>query len=57
MKLDVTRDVEEWLDKVRGDRSRASFILKSLRELMNNDSTRKEVPNEQGLAKNREAVA
>jgi len=56
MKLDVTKDVEGWLDQVRGERSRASFILNTLRELMNNDSTRKEHTDDQGLAKNREAV-
>lgn len=57
MKLDVTKDIEEWLDGVRGERSRASFILKTLRELMNNDSTREEDIDEQGLDKSREAVA
>lgn len=57
MKLDVTKDIEEWLDGVRGERSRASFILKTLRELMNNDSTREEDRDEQGLDKSREAVA
>lgn len=56
MKLDVTKDVEEWLDGVRGERSRASFILKTLRELMNNDSTRKGHADDQGLDKTREAV-
>lgn len=57
MKLDVTKDVEEWLDQRRGGRSRASFILKSLRELMNNDPIRQEKHNDQGLAEDRKAMA
>lgn len=57
MKLDVTKDVEDWLDQRRGERSRASFILKSLRELMNNDPIRQEKHNDQGLAEDRKAMA
>lgn len=57
MKLDVTKDVEDWLDQRRGERSRASFILKSLRELMNNDPIRQEKRNDQGLAEDRKAMA
>ena len=57
MKLDVTKDVEDWLGQRRGERSRASFILKSLRELMNNDPIRQEKRNDQGLAEDRKAMA
>lgn len=50
MKLDVTREVEQWLDEKRGERSRASFILFQLREMMNNESTRQENNNGEGMA-------
>lgn len=56
MKLDVTREVEQWLDEKRGARSRASYILKQLIELMNNDPTRQEMNDDKGLAQAREAT-
>ena len=56
MKLDVTREVEQWLDKKRGGRSRASFILHQLIELMNNDPTRQESNNDEGMAQVREVT-
>lgn len=56
MKLDVTREVEQWLDKKRGERSRASFILFQLREMMNNESTRQENNDDEGMAQAREVT-
>lgn len=57
MKLDVTRDVEQWLDSKRGERSRASFILYHLKELMNNDSKRQENDNDERMAQARKVPA
>lgn len=54
MKLDVTRDVEQWLDSKRGERSRASFIIYQLKELMNNDSKRQENSDDERMAQVRE---
>ena len=56
MQLNITAEVAKWLDEKRGERSRASFILKELITLMNNDSERQETEDGEGLDKTRKAA-
>lgn len=54
MKFDIPKDMEYWLDSVRGAKSRPAYILQILYEVKN-ANTKREVING-NISKTREAV-
>lgn len=56
MQLNLTADVADWLDKERGHRSRASFILYKLRELSSRDVSEQEEQKYERVDESREEM-
>lgn len=57
LQIDLGMEVTKWVDKKRGERSRASFILAQLRQMMYNDAERERANKDERLDQIREELA